>query len=111
MVCAFIIFAPTKFGTVGRQGVGVAVAEGVELGIGVGVGVNVAVGVALGVGVAVGVGVRVAVAVAVGVGVGVGVAVADDCTPWSGAFPEKSSATPSPAVHEIGEDTVIVLVS
>ena len=89
MVCAFIIFAPTKFGTVGRQGVGVAVAEGVELGIGVGVGVNVAVGV----------------------GVGVGVAVADDCTPWSGAFPEKSSATPSPAVHEIGEDTVIVLVS
>ena len=48
MVCASIIFTPTKSGTVARQGVAVAVAEGVAVGIGVGIGV--AVGAAVGVG-------------------------------------------------------------
>ena len=45
MVCASIIFTPTKSGTVARQGVAVAVGEGVAVGVGVGVGVTVGVGV------------------------------------------------------------------
>ena len=49
MVCASIIFTPTKSGTVARQGVGVAVAEGVAVGLGVGVGVTAGVGVGVGV--------------------------------------------------------------
>jgi hypothetical protein len=45
MVCASIIFTPTKSGTVARQGVGVAVGEGVAVGVAVGVDVGNGVGV------------------------------------------------------------------
>ena len=48
MVCASIIFTPTKSGTVARQGVAVAVGEGVAVGVGVGVGVTVGIGVGVG---------------------------------------------------------------
>ena len=50
MVCAYRIFSPTKFGTVARQGVGVAVGEGVAVGVAVGVDVGDAVGVGVAVG-------------------------------------------------------------
>ena len=56
MVCASIIFTPTKSGTVPKQGVGVAVGEKVAVGVGVGVTVGVGVGVGVAVGVGVGVG-------------------------------------------------------
>ena len=54
MVCASIIFTPTKSGTIPKQGVEVAVGEGVAVGVTVGVGVGVGVGEGVGVGVGVG---------------------------------------------------------